>query len=312
LCGQSDTADTEPVVTATEADLSGRRAELEEHIKTQQEQLQVMRVRESQLVDEKQRVDANLGIELQRYDSAYLSQALATERQLVAVTEEARFLERLRVLPTRVETLRKKADELQASEFALKRQLREAREAAEKDLTNVRLLGDLFLDCLVRAKLPGFTAQDIISLSSPSFLPSIMDHTSGEAAVSSFDTLGSGEKKTLFKCCFAVAVHRLARRIGSVLPTLLIIDSPMKNISERENRAQFEGFHAMLYEFAESELAEVQFIMIDKEFCAPPPELKVKLRDRHMTVDKETDPPLIEYFRERPPSVSNPDVPIPP
>ncbi len=300
LCGQPDAADTEPVVTATEADLTGRRAELEELIKTQQDQLRVLRVRESRLIDEKQRVDASLSSEMQRYDSAYLSQVLETERRLAAVTEEARFLERLRVLPARVETLKKKADSLQTREAELRRQLREAREAAEKDLTNVRLLGELFLDCLVRAKLPGFAADDIVTLSSPNFLPSIMDRTSGEAAISSFDTLGSGGKKTLFKCCFAVAVHRLARRIGSVLPTLLIIDSPMKNISERENRTQFEGFHAMLYELAEGELAEVQFVMIDKEFCAPPPDRTVKMRARHMTVDKDADPPLIEYYRDRP------------
>lgn len=300
LCGQSDTADTEPVVTATEADLAGRRTELEELIKRQQEQLRVLRVRESRLADEKQRVDATLGIELQQYDSAYLSQVLETERRLAAVTQEARFLERLRILPARVETLKKKADALQARGIELKLQLREAREAAEKDLTNVRLLGDLFLECLVRAKLPGFTAEDIVSLSSPNFLPTIMDRTSGEAAVSSFEALGSGGKKTLFKCCFAVAVHRLARRIGSVLPTLLIIDSPMKNISERENRTQFEGFHSMLYELAEGELAQTQFVMIDKEFCAPRPGWKVKLRTRHMTVEKEAEPPLVEYYRERP------------
>jgi uncharacterized Zn finger protein (UPF0148 family) len=307
LCGQPDAADSESIITATEADLAGRRTELEELIKAQQDQLRAMRVRESRLVDEKQRVDDTFGREMRRYDSAYLSRVLETERRLAAVTEEARFLERLRVLPARVETLKKKADAFQAREIELRRQLREAREVAEKDLTNVRLLADLFLDCLVRAKIPGFTTEDIVSLSSPNFLPAIMDRTSGDAAVSSFDTLGSGGKKTLFKSCFAVAIHRLARRIGSVLPTLLIIDSPMKNISERENRAQFESFDAMLYELAESELIEIQFIMIDKEFCAPPPGLKVTLRTRHMTVDKDTDPPLIEYFRERPSPITDPD-----
>jgi hypothetical protein len=301
LCGQPDASvGNESVVTATEADLAGRRAELEELIKTQQEQLRVIRVRESRLVDEKQRIDASLVTEMQRYDSAYLSQVLETERQLAAVTEETRFLERLRLLPARVQTLRKEADLLRVQEVELRRQHREARDAAEKDLTNVRLLGELFLDCLVRAKLAGFAADDIVALSSPNFLPSIMDPSSGEAAVSSFDTLGSGGKKTLFKCCFAVAIHRLARKIGSVLPTLLIIDSPMKNISERENRTQFEGFHAMLYELAKGELAEVQFVMIDKEFCPPPADGGFSLRARHMTVDKHTDPPLIEYYRERP------------
>lgn len=300
LCGQPDAADDTHSVTATEADLSGRQIELEEIIKAQQDQIRALSLRESHLFEEKQSVDSMLDSEMQQYNSAYLSQVLETERRLAYVIEEARFLEKLRVLPARVERLKNEAATHQVREIELRSQLKEAREAAERDMTNVRLLGELFLDCLVRARLPGFTDDDIVAISAPGFLPSIMDCTLGEAAVSSFDTLGSGGKKTLFKCCFAVAIHRLARKLGSVLPTLLIIDSPMKNISERENRVQFEGFHAMLYELAQSELAEIQFIMIDKEFCAPPPDQKVQLRSRHMTVDKDNEPPLIEYYRERP------------
>lgn len=300
LCGQQDVAGPESVITATEADLAGRRSELDEIIKSQQEQLRGLRSRELRLIDEKQQVDSSLGRELQQYDSAYLSQMLDSERKLAAVREESRFLERLRILPARVVMLKDRADFLQVQEAQLRRQLREARNAAERDITNIRLLGDLFLDCLLRAKIAGFAADDIVAISSPNFLPSIMDRTLGNAAVSSFDTIGSGGKKTLFKCCFAVAIHRLARRIGSVLPTLLIIDSPMKNISERENRTQFEGFHEMLYELSVSELSEVQFIIVDKEFCPPLSDARLSLRARHMTVDKQGDPPLIEYYRERP------------
>jgi hypothetical protein len=300
LCGQSEPSELKPVVTATEADLVGRRAELEEMIERQVEQLRLLRLRESRLVDQKQRVDATLTEELRRYDSAYLSLALETERRFSAVTEEARFLERLKALPGRVETLRREATLLQAHEIDLRRELREARQASERDLTNVRLLADLFLDCLVRSRLSGFTREDNVQLSSQNFLPAVVAPSSGETVVSSFDTLGSGGKKTFFKCCFAVAVHRLARRIGSILPTLLIIDSPMKNISERENREQFEGFYAMLYELAETELADVQIVMIDKEFCSPALDLVEGFRVRHMTVDNPADPPLIEYYRERP------------
>lgn len=299
LCGQADAPVPETVVATTEADLASRQSELEEVIRSQQEQLRVLRVRESRLSEEKERVDTTLAAELEQYDSAYLSQVLDAERRLAAVNEESRFLERLRALPIRVESLKKKADQLKGKESGIRRDLKEARAAAEKDLTNLRLLGELFLDCLVRSKLAGFTSEDIVSLSSPSFLPSITDRSSGATAVTSFDTIGSGGKKTLFKCCFAVAVHRMAQRVGSVLPKMLVIDSPMKNISERENRAQFEGFHAMLYELAASELQDVQFVMIDKEFCPPSADIKSEVHVRHMTVDNADAPPLIEYFRER-------------
>ena len=109
--------------------------------------------------------------------------------------------------------------------------------------------------------------------------------------------MSSGGKKTLFKCCFAVAVHRLAAEVGGLLPELLIIDSPMKNISERENRQQFEGFHQLLYDLKATELQPTQIIMIDKEYCAPPAGSNVSVSTRHMTPDNEEHPPLIRYYR---------------
>ncbi len=82
-----------------------------------------------------------------------------------------------------------------------------------------------------------------------------------------------------------------------MLPTLLLIDSPMKNISERGNRAQFEGFFEMLYDLCNSELKGTQFILIDKELCAPPKGFQPSFKARHMTPDDEKHPPLIRYYR---------------
>ena len=68
----------------------------------------------------------------------------------------------------------------------------------------------------------------------------------------------------------------------------------MKNISERENRRQFEGFYRMLYELKQSELASTQIILIDKEyFLAPPDELELTVNDRHMKLSDPEHPPLI-------------------
>jgi hypothetical protein len=85
----------------------------------------------------------------------------------------------------------------------------------------------------------------------------------------SFANLGSGGKKTFFKCYFAGAIHRSVARTGAFLPKVLIIDSPMKNISERENPEEFAGFHEMLHELAETRLKDTEFIVIDKEIFRP-------------------------------------------
>jgi hypothetical protein len=78
----------------------------------------------------------------------------------------------------------------------------------------------------------------------------------------------------------------------------MIIDSPMKNISERENRVQFEGFHQLIYELSENELLGTQVILIDKEYCPPPVGFDMSLMEtRYMTPDNNEFPPLIRNYR---------------
>jgi hypothetical protein len=70
----------------------------------------------------------------------------------------------------------------------------------------------------------------------------------------------------------------------------------MKNISERENREQFEAFHRMLYELKAGELSSTQLILIDKEYWQPPPEFNVSIVVRHMRPNDPGSPPLIPYY----------------
>ena len=206
-------------------------------------------------------------------------------------------LKKLELLTRKITDLEQRVHILAGEEQRIRSELKEARTRAERDTENLTRLKSLFLDCLLKARIPGFLASDVIEMKSPSFLPEVIPARSEDLAVTSFSNLGSGGKKTLFKCCFAVAVHRLAVEIGALLPTLLIIDSPMKNISERENREQFEGFHRMLYDLSQSELKGTQFILIDKELSPPPKKFEVSFSARHMKPDDKDYPPLIRYYR---------------
>jgi hypothetical protein len=299
VCGQADNsaATKESDVQATDKDIDARSRELREAIEEHEVQLRALQRRRQEIGRIKSAIDKELDLATQQYDSAYLSSALAWEHEKARLEEEASQLERLRVLPRKVDEQLARADLLAAKESALRRTLREAREAAERDTANLRTLQDLFLDCLVRAKIPGFSREDHVSIRSPWFLPEVTRPGEDEMIITSFSNLSSGGKKTLFKCCFALALHRLAAVTGSLLPSLLIIDSPMKNISERENREQFEGFHRLLYELAITELKRTQFILIDKEFCAPPANLELDILKRHMTPDDSKDGPLIGSYR---------------
>jgi len=260
-------------------------------------QVKRLRRREQGLRDAKTETDAQLSTAMSEYDSAYLAEALELERRKSALVEELRYLQKLRTFVCRVEQLKAHADQLQGEEASVRRELKEAREAADRDLSNLKRLTTLFLDCLIRAKIPGFDEDDVVRMTPPGFLPEVVGNVAGDLVTTSFSTLGSGGKKNLFKCCFGLAFHRLSRELNAMLPSLLVIDSPMKNISERENRTQFLGFHQLLYELADSELRDTQFILIDKEFCPPDGEHEFDLRSRHMRVDDAHEPPLIRSYR---------------
>ncbi|WP_267428214.1 hypothetical protein [Methylobacterium sp. GC_Met_2] len=145
-----------------------------------------------------------------------------------------------------VDAQRSELERIAARAQRLRAELRSARDAAQSDVTNLELLKTYFLDCLVRAGVPGITAKDRVEISSANFDPELYGQDQDDRAVTNFATLSSGGKKTLFKCCFAIAARRLAVQLETPLPGMLIIDSPMRNISERENREQFGGFYTMV------------------------------------------------------------------
>lgn len=299
VCGQADSVSVidENDSEATRRDIEARSAELKHAIAERESRLASLRRRSTAVQEQKALVDSELMSASRNYDSAYLARAIELEHAKARLEGEFRQLVRLRALPQRVEECLRFAEQIGEKESEVRRELRAAREAAERDTANLGELERFFLDCLVRSRIPGFSRDDVVRIGSPWFLPEVSNAREEGMIMTSFSNLGSGGKKTLFKCCFALAIHRLAAKIGATLPTLLIIDSPMKNISERENREQFEGFHELLYELATGELAGTQFIVIDKEFFPPTRGEDVDVRARYMTPDGEHDGPLLKGYR---------------
>jgi hypothetical protein len=298
VCGQSEPppAEISAEIEATRKDFEVRVKELRGMIARQQEQLKNLGIRRKELIEQKSTVDGEFNRAFATYDPAILANIIQLEGDLKANEEASKYFQKLAMFLTRASTLKKQAEKDAAEESEVRAKLRTAREEAEKDTANVKKLTSLFADCLRRAKLPGFSENDTVEMKPPFYLPEVIA-VSGEIATISFATLGSGGIKTLFKACFAIALHRLAVAINANLPNLLVIDSPMKNISERENKPQWQGFHELIYELASGELIGTQFILIDKEFCAPSQEIGFSLRNRHMMVDSEEFPPLIRYYR---------------
>jgi energy-coupling factor transporter ATP-binding protein EcfA2 len=308
VCGQKHTDSPTGNLdeASAEKDLDARVAELDDLIKRHEATLRRNERILRELQTQKSLVNSELNRVARDYDSAYLSTALEAEKQRAAILQQLSDLSRIEMLVQRIVELNKRVDRLILEERKTRSELKEARERAETDTQNLSRLKTLFLNCLLRSKLSGFYTDDSVEMKSPHFLPEVTSAGSGDLAVTSFSNLGSGGKKTLFKCCFAVAIHRLASEIGALLPTLLIIDSPMKNTSERQNREQFEGFMKMLYELSCTELKDTQFVLLDKEFFAPPSEYarsfssrKMQPNERGMNPNGNPYPPLIPYHQDK-------------
>jgi len=284
------------------ADLKSRQGELQETLQGLKRQERAIQRQLEQVLSAKASVDQALDQRMRDYDSAFLSQALQYEREATGLEQQVSSLFAYRKLPERLEDLLSKADGLQGQETELRAKLARARERAFQDRQNLTDLEEFFRDCLVRSRFPGVGQSDKVVISPRSFVPEVMPTEAEDFAVTSFANMSSGGMKTIFKACYAIALHRLAAKTGAALPSLLILDSAMKNVSERENRELFHAFYGMVYELASTELRETQFVLIDKEFFPAPPALKLDVRSRHMAPGSPVDLPLIPYYKVPPTS----------
>lgn len=304
VCGQPDrvlTPDsTEEAVV--DRDTKARATELREIIGRHRNSLSSLHRQRAELTAKKERVEQERNEASVTFDSAYLSGYLVKERERASLLQEADSLAGLVVLAKAVEKQREEIAGIEGRTKQVQERLKAAKVEAERDSKNIDRLKEHYLDCLLRAKIPGFKADDIVSIPTNSFFPEITGAAEVEKQVTSFATISSGGKKNLFKACFAVALHRVAASLKAPLPEFLMIDSAMKNISERENRSNFEGFYGLLYELKKGDLTGTQMIFIDKEFSAPLAELEVDIISRQMRPREPGAPldpttaPLIPYY----------------
>ncbi|WP_369381548.1 AAA family ATPase [Lysinibacillus fusiformis] len=281
------------------ADLTSRYNELQDSLIRLTRQRDAIQKELSEIKVEKQKIDNNIQELQTTYDSIYLAKAKGYERALGELKAEKAALQKLFPLTNQVNELQNTADNLSIDEERLKRELKEAREKAEEDNTNLEKLKSYFLENLIEVGLPGVEPNDIVSISTSDFIPKVYREKDDDVYEMQFSNLGSGGKKTIFKCCFALAIHRLAKQREVPLPNFLMIDTPMKNISERENEDIFKGFYSFLYKLAENELKDFQFILVDKEYYPIDEKIykKIDIKIKHMTPDDPNYLPLIPYYK---------------
>jgi hypothetical protein len=283
--------------TVVNEDLRARQAELKETLGRMRGQRRAVQLRAAEIAAERGAADRSLEVRLKEYDSAFLSQALQHERAVTTLEQRLDAMLKFRKLPDVLQEQQAQAEALKIDEAELRTMLDSAKKSAFNDRRNVDLLGELFLDCLVRAKFPDVRANYRVEIDPATFYPRIPLGVNEAIVVLSFDNAGSGGMKALFKTCYALALHRLCAQTGDVkLPPVLIIDTPTKNVSSVENAEVIAAFFRLVYELAAGELVDTQFIIIDNEFNAVPDDIKLSIVSRHLVNGDSSNPPLIPYL----------------
>lgn len=278
-------------------DLRARQTELNETLARMRAQKRSVQLRAAEIAAERSVADRSLEVRLKEYDSAFLSQALQHERVVATLEQRLDAMLTYRKLPDVLQEQQAQAEALKIDEAELRAKLEDAKKSAFNDRKNVELLGELFLDCLVRAKFPDVRADYRVEIDPATFYPRIPLGAEEALVVLSFDNAGSGGMKALFKTCYALALHRVcARAADARLPPVLIIDTPTKNVSSVENPEVIAAFFRLVYELAAGELVETQFVIIDNEFNAVPEDIDLPINSRHLVNGDSNNPPLIPYL----------------
>jgi hypothetical protein len=299
LCGRVPDGSTRPEELpppdVVQRDLTSRVDELQDSIdrhrhseRQQQRAVDALRSRKAAL-------DARLTAELAVYDSAYLARFRDVEARVAALQERLASFKSMAQLPAAVSRLESEAQSMDKDIARLREEVKAERHRLSGAQQHVKEVEDAYLEALLAVGTPGIDPGDRVTLNTVTWIPAILQRGEEDLAWDFFDA-GSGGKKTLLKVCYALAFHRVAAQNDLPLPNLLIVDSPMKNISPDVNRDKFLAFYGYLYHLARGPLADTQFLIIDSD----PPEASadgLDVRQRRMTTSDPDYPPLISYYR---------------
>ncbi len=243
------------------------------------------------------RADVQQRVEFARrqIESEYMKRARRLESRRGEIRERRRLLVRIMGMPEEVETKMKAADALSTRIAELERNIQTEQGRFEAGRQNVDALERNFHALLQAIHFPEIKADDRAFLNQRTWFPYI--HPRGNESLAwTFSDAGSGGKMVLFKICFALALHQTAAQRQLPLPRLIIIDSPMKNITPDINPEIFRNFYVELYRLLAGDMKEWQCIVIDQTLFAPPQEIGDHY-ERLMTKDDPDHPPLISYYR---------------
>jgi cell division septum initiation protein DivIVA len=291
LCGapESGSKRTSPDQT----DLDARLVEIDQSLAIRIKELGRQSRKLELTTSRKAILDDRLNNELRTYDSAFLSQARALERQIATLQQELIGLRRDARIPEALSQMEREADQHALNASRLRRSVAEEKQKLSAQSGLIEKLENYFYEALHEAGFPSLVRGDSVFINRRSWIAYIQPG-GDEALQYDFSSAGSGGKKTLFNVCYVVAFHRLAEEYNLPLPTFLMIDSPMKNIGNDVNKDIFLALYRYIYSLKKESLFETQLIIADTDIATPPE--GSSFRSRLMIAGSKENPPLIPYY----------------
>ena len=273
-------------------DLNERIDQIEDSISRRKRAKEQSRRELEALWAKKRQMDERLQRDVERYDSAFVDNIRELERKIATLIERRRSLEMLQGMPRAIEDLEQEAGELQGKidtlNSSIKDELSRLREADKK----IASIAGNFKAIMRNVEFPGVAEGDKVVVHPRNWRPAVQ-HNQQEWG---FWDAGSGGKKTLFNVCYALAIHATGLEEKMPVPSILIIDSPTKNISEDENPELVRALYREIYRFAQSEEGKrTQFLLIDSDLVPPRKDFP-HFHSKHMAGNPDA-PSLIPYYQ---------------
>ncbi|MBF0094913.1 MAG: hypothetical protein HQL34_10265 [Alphaproteobacteria bacterium] len=296
VCLQGDEEPARPLdATRVRSDLEARILDIDGSIRRHEAALVTQRKRVEGIRSEKFVLDRELESLLSTYETDRIARFRDKEREMAEAGERMRLLKRVREMPGAVSKMLEEADAMSTDIGRVERDIVDEQQKLSHADRNFADLERNFLEALLAVRVPGVHRTDKVAFNRKTLIPEIWPG-GDEGQAYSFYNAGSGGKKTLITICFALALHRTAAANGMPVPSILMIDTPLKNITPDINPALVSAFYEYLYGVAEGDLKGHQVVIIDQLLVEPPEESELDFSERFMTVGDPDHPPLISYY----------------
>jgi Protein of unknown function (DUF3732). len=293
LCGNPnqqkyfDTSELE----AFRKDINERIDQIEDSLSRRKSEI----LRMTKLVNKKRlqkvELDKQLQEKLTQYDSAYIETIRDIDSKIAVANERLASLRKLQQMPLALTALEEEAGALQGKIDIAKSSFIDAKARLVNADRNIRSIAEEFKRIMIAVQFPGIEATDEVKIDPRNWRPVIIH----DEQTWSFWETGSGGKKTLFNVCYALALHSIAIEKDMPMPSLLIIDSPTKNISDEENPELVKSLYKEVYNLARKYNKEaLQLVLVDSDLVLPDP-LLTSFSERRLAGEAGA-PSLIPYY----------------